>query len=307
MNHDFILKNTKLPCFLFNWRLVAVLTCTVMLFGCEKNSVPPQLSKEQKTQETEKFPSDVRTPPPEAITGPKGVRWQTLEIGSDMRPNDNSTIASNLSIWTNEGKPLFNTQHDKGSTAFTMSSINPFVKKQLKTIGVGGKARVWFPAGTAGNWVSPAWRNSPLFVELEILSVKQTETKSTTFSTGPAPYRFVLPDAAGPPSNASATPEGIHFVYMAHSKGEVPSDAGRVKLEITAWQTKGIILGEPLFLEHKTVTTVSQTPNTVAGILKKMRVGETIRLWLPQEVATKLLPVPKNPSTIVDVTLLSIE
>ncbi len=307
MIHRFIVKNYYIPFSISDWMVVATLTCSLILWGCEDNSLSPHLTKGQKAPETEKLPNYAHTPPTEAITGPKDVRWQTLANGSEVRPENNSTVTADLSIWTNEGKLLFKTQHGKSTSAFTMSSLKPFVKNQLKTLGVGGQARVWFPAGTAGNWANAAWRQSALFVELEVLSVKPTKTNSKTFSTGSPPYRFVLPDAAGPPANASATPQGISFVYMAHSKGKVPPEASRVTLEITAWQTKGIMLGKSLFREQKTITSVSQMPNTVAEILRKMRVGETVRLWLPQKVATALLPVPKNPETIVDVTLLATE
>jgi len=67
------------------------------------------------------------------------------------------------------------------------------------------------------------------------------------------------------------------------------------------------VLGEPLLRQRQTTTTVSRAPKAVAGILGGMRVGETVRVWLPPQVAAALLPVPASSETIVDVTLLAVE
>lgn len=287
--------------------LLLTFTVVAMLSGCDTD--PPEEAPISKWAGADRsqFPDDARTPPVKALTGPGGIRWLTLASGSESRPDDNSSVSAKVSIWTMEGKLVASTRDKGGSSAFSMNAVQPFIGKQLQTLGVGGRARVWFPPGTAGRWINVAWRRSALLVEIKILSFRPTDTHTVVYTTGAKPYRFVLPDAGGAPAEALATPEGIRYVYMAHSRGELAKKNGSIKFEITAWQPAGIMLGKPLFRERKTRTSLSRVPESLAGVLGKMRVDETIRLWLSPDVATALLSVPEKPETIVDITLLAIE
>lgn len=288
---------------------LAMLILAVMLInGCDnKSSAPPPTANARKSFEALQLPKDARTPPTGAIAGSNGIRWLTLAAGTGLRPDERSTVKAELSIWTLNGKLLFSTYSLQGSTTFTMTSLQPFVRQQVKGLGVGGRARAWFPVGTAGSWAQAAWRQSALILEIEMLSIAESSISVIKQTIGSRPYRFVLPEAAGPPVGASAAPEGVRFIYLAHTKATIPPKTVRLRLEITAWQTSGIMLGKPLLRQRQTITTVSQAPSAVARILGGMRIGETVRMWLPPKVATALLPVPANAETIVDVTLVAIK
>jgi len=295
-----------IPHFFSGRTALAVLILALLLSGCEKKSPTPPTANASKSPEALQLPEDARTPPIAAISGPNGIRWLTLAAGTESRPDEKSTVEAVLSIWTSDGKLLFSSKSQQGSTSFTMNSLQPFVREQFKGLGIGGRAWAWFPAGTAGNWVQAAWRQLALILEIEILSIAETKIQVTKQSIGSRPYGFVLPEAAGPPVGATTAPEGVRFIYLAHTKGVVPPKTVRLQLEITAWQASGIML-KPLWRQRQTITTVSQAPNAVAGILGKMRIGETVRMWLPPKVATALLPVPGDSETIVDVTLVAIK
>jgi hypothetical protein len=298
---------------------LAVLALAYMLNGCEKKAPAPAPSVRQeppataspanarKSPEALRLPEDARTPPAAAVAGPNGTRWLTLAPGNQSRPDDHSSVRAELSIWTWDGKLLFSTYSSQGTSVFTMTSPQPFEREQLKKLGVGGRARAWFPAGTAGSWAPPAWRQSALIVEIEIASIAESSILVYGQAAASRPYRFDLPDAAGPPVGASKAPQGVRFVYLARASGTAASKAARVRLELTAWPTRGIMLGEPLLRQRQTTTTVSRAPQAVAGILGGMRVGETVRVWLPPQVAAALLPVPASSETVVDVTLLAVE
>ena len=295
------------PYFFSGGVALALLIFVATLTGCDNKLPDPPKANARKSPEALQLPADARTPPEAAIVGPKGIRWLTMTNGTELRSNEKTVIKAEFSIWTMDGKLLFSTYSQQGAGTFTMTSVQPFVRQQLNKLGIGGHARVWFPADTAGAWAQAAWRQSALVLEIEILSISEASIRVTKQAIGSRPYRFALPDAAGPPVAASATPEGIHFIYLAHTKGRVPPKAARVHLELTVWQTSGLMLGKPLFRQTPTITTIAQAPNAVTGILGKMRIGETVRMWLPQKVATAMLPVPAKPETIVDVTLVEIK
>jgi len=132
-----------------------------------------------------------------------------------------------------------------------------------------------------------------------------------TLACGRAPTISVRttapPDVAAPPADAQTTGSGLAFTIVTPGTGTVhPSRTNRVTVHYSGWTTDGRLFdssvprGEPATFRLDQVI-----PGWTEG-LQLMVVGETRRLWIPEELAYKGLQPPKG-MLVFDVELLAIQ
>jgi hypothetical protein len=254
------------------------------------------------------LPAEARLAPPQALTGPDGVRWLTLAPGEGARPAADSAVTAELTVWQMDGTLIFSTWSGPGPTHFTLSTPPPFVRDQVRALGRGGRARGYFPRGTVASWGSPAWRDLALIMEIEIVAVGTTSAvRIQEVTRGPA-YRFPLPDAAGPPAAAERLPDAaIPYLFLARGQGRRPAATARLRLVVTAWPVGSLAVGDPLLRERESVTTLARAGAPLSSMLARMVVGDTVRLWLDPAQARDALPETAGREVVVDLTLAAVE
>lgn len=115
------------------------------------------------------------------------------------------------------------------------------------------------------------------------------------------------PDVAAPPADAERTESGLASKVITPGSGEQPASAAdRVTVHYTGWTTDGEMFdssrtrGQPATFPLNGVI-----PGWTEG-LQLMKVGETRRLWIPQELAYRGQPGRPAGMLVFDVELIEV-
>ena len=113
-------------------------------------------------------------------------------------------------------------------------------------------------------------------------------------------------DVAAPPSDATKTASGLSSKVLKPGTGEKPTAADRVQVHYTGWTTDGKAFDSSVKRGEPTSFKVTQViPGWTEG-LQLMSVGETRRLWIPEELAYKGRAGQPAGMLVFDVELLDI-
>ncbi len=114
-------------------------------------------------------------------------------------------------------------------------------------------------------------------------------------------------DVAAPPADATKTESGLAYKVIKKGSGEKPTGAtSKVSVHYTGWTTDGKMFDS----SHKRKRPASFALNgVIAGWtegLQLMSVGDTVRLWIPEELAYKGRPGKPAGMLVFDVELLEV-
>ncbi|MCP4445470.1 MAG: FKBP-type peptidylprolyl isomerase [Myxococcales bacterium] len=97
------------------------------------------------------------------------------------------------------------------------------------------------------------------------------------------------PDVAAPPAHAERTPEGVSYLLLEgeDSTGESPTINDRVTVHYQGWTTDGKLFDSSV---RRGQPATFQVDGVIEGWqigLPQMKVGQTMRMWIPVELAYK--------------------
>jgi FKBP-type peptidyl-prolyl cis-trans isomerase len=238
-------------------------------------------------------PDDVAAAPADAKKTPSGLAYKVLSQGPGAgdHPTANDSVKVAYTGWTTDGA-TFDTTSDKQPRTFAVGKVIPGWTEAIQLMKVGDKMKFWIPEELAykGRKGAPA---GMLVFEVELLEI---------IAAPKAPE-----DIAAPPADAKKTKSGLAYKVLAAGDGkEKPRAWDRVKVDYSGWTTDGNMFdssvqkGRPLTIEVNKVI-----PGWTEG-LQLMKQGDSMRFWIPEELAYKGKPGPQG-MLVFDVKLHEIE
>jgi peptidylprolyl isomerase len=242
-------------------------------------------------------PPDVAGPPKDAKTAKAGGRWMVVKRGEGgkerARPWDEVAVA--YTGWDRTGKLLNSTELQGKPVVAPAENLPAIFREVIPQLAVGDRARFWFPATMLANVKDPP--EGDVCYEAELVSI--------TRLAEPPP---VPPDVAAPPKDAKQTPKGAFYRVLKSGGGtQIPTSKDTITAHLTGWTSDGkrfestIPKGTP-----KTWRVVAMIPGLTDAFLL-MPVGDTWRIWVPENLAYAGGPGRPQGMLVFDVTMVSID
>ena len=242
------------------------------------------------------IPADVAGPPAGAQKTPKGVAFVVVKPGTGK---DKARYFDNVSFhytgWTSDGR-MFDTTETRGQPRQTA----PFretagLEDALDQLVVGERARFWIPpALTKGSLNAPA---GTLCYEIEL----------TALTPAPAAPPPVPADVAAPPKDAKKTAAGVSYKSLKPGDGKThPAATDQVKVNYTGWTVDGRMFDSSVIKGQPATFPLGGVIKGWTDGIPLMTKGETMRFWIPVEMAYNHQPGKPDGMLVFDVELLDI-
>jgi peptidylprolyl isomerase len=259
---------------------------------------PPPAPKEEP--KAIPAPSDVAAPPADAQKTAFGLASKVLTKGTGKdHPGPEDNVKVHYTGWTKEGQ-MFDSSVTRGEPAsFRLNQVIKGWTEGVQLMVVGEKRRLWIPAtlayGAQPRAGAPA---GDLTFDIELLGIT------------PAPKPPPVPDdVKAPPATATKTPSGLAYRVLKKGTGkETPKETSRVTVNYSGWTTDGKMF-------DSSVTRGEPATFPLNGVIKGwtegvqlMHVGDTVRFWIPSDLAYGKNPRPGAPSgmLVFDIELIAI-
>jgi FKBP-type peptidyl-prolyl cis-trans isomerase len=119
-------------------------------------------------------PTDLRTPPPNAVTTATGLQYCVLVAGDHRQtPLESNELKAHYSGWTTDGK-MFDSSVKRGEAfTFRVGQVIKGWAEMVKLMSPGESVRVWIPGELAyGNTPRTGRPSGTLVFEIELLSIQ---------------------------------------------------------------------------------------------------------------------------------------
>ena len=114
-------------------------------------------------------------------------------------------------------------------------------------------------------------------------------------------------NVAEPPADAKKTDSGLQYKVLTEGKGETkPKPYDKVKVHYAGWKTDGTMFDSSHKRGQPAVFGVDQVIPGWTEALQLMRVGEKLRVWIPQDLAYKGRPGPPKGMLVFEMELIEI-
>jgi peptidylprolyl isomerase len=247
-------------------------------------------------------PADVAKPPADAKKTASGLVSKVITKGTGKdHPGPEDTVKVHYSGWTKDGK-MFDSSVTRGEPiSFPLNRVIKGWTEGVQLMVVGEKRRLWIPSALAyGD--KPSMGGAPsgdLCFDVELLEIK------------PAPKPPPVPeDVKAPPATATKTASGLAYRLLKKGTGtQSPKATDKVTVNYSGWTTDGKMF-------DSSVTRGEPATFPLDGVIKGwtegvqlMHVGDTMRFWIPADLAYGKNPRPGAPSgmLVFDIELLSIK
>ena len=228
-------------------------------------------------------PPDVAAAPENAKSSESGLAWTVLQEGTgDKNPSEADIVTVNYTGWTTDGR-MFDSSVKRGEPAeFPLNRVIKGWTEGVQLMINGEKRRFWIPGNLAYGDATPndphAGMGPPrgtLVFDVELISFKE------------APKPPDAPkDVAKIPKNAKKTKSGIGSRVLTKGTGkEHPTATSVVTVHYSGWTTDGKMFDSSIVRGTPATFGLNQViPGWTEG-LQLMVVGETRRIWIPENLA----------------------
>jgi FKBP-type peptidyl-prolyl cis-trans isomerase len=228
-------------------------------------------------------PPDVAAAPENAKSSESGLAWTVLQEGTgDKNPSEADIVTVNYTGWTTDGR-MFDSSVKRGEPAeFPLNRVIKGWTEGVQLMVNGEKRRFWIPGNLAYGEAAPndphAGMGPPrgtLVFDVELISFKE------------APKPPDAPkDVAKIPKNAKKTKSGIGSRVLTKGTGkEHPTATSVVTVHYSGWTTDGNMFDSSIVRGTPATFGLNQViPGWTEG-LQLMVVGETRRIWIPENLA----------------------
>jgi len=239
-------------------------------------------------------PADVAAAPADAVKTDSGLASKVLQKGTGT---DNPTATSSVTVhytgWTTDGK-MFDSSVKRGTPAtFRLNAVIPGWTEGVQLMVEGEKRRFWIPEELAykGRRGPP---KGMLVFDVELIEI-------TKAPQAPA-------DVAAAPADAKKTESGLASkVIKAGTGKDHPKPESKVTVHYSGWTTDGKLFDSSVMRKQPATFPLNRViPGWTEGV-QLMVVGETRRLWIPEELAYKGRPGAPAGMLVFDVELISIQ
>lgn len=246
-------------------------------------------------------PEDVAAPPKTAKKTASGVAYVVLEKGKGTKkPTQEDRVKVHYSGWTADGKMFDSSVARNEPATFGVGQVIPGWTEALKLMVEGQKLRVWIPSNLAYGDKPGMGPTGQLTFEIELLEIVKT----------PKPPKAPA-DVRAAPKSAKKTESGLAYRSLKKGKGaKHPTRADRVSVHYTGWTTDGKMFDSSIPRGEPTTFPLGQVIKGWGEGLQLMVEGETMRFWIPAELAYGEKPTrPGAPAgmLVFDVELIAIQ
>ena len=256
-------------------------------------------------------PDDVAAPPEDAIKTASGLAYKKLvtnDAGRSIAEDD--IVKLHYTGWTTDGK-MFDSSMNSGQPAtFVPTGLIPGMKEGLTLSKTGEKVRVWIPQNLAYDG-APGVPQGMLVFDFEILDVL-TPTMPPKDIPEDATKFEVEYHAPADPANADAAPaaptkvEVAYRISKSNPGGKELKENDFVSIDFAGWTQAD---GKRFHSSLETGEPLSAPINAMfpgwREVLPKAHVGETIQMWLPQEIGIDPTGEELKGTLIFEVTINS--
>ncbi len=250
-------------------------------------------------------PPDVAAPPEGAKSSESGLAWTVLQEGTgDKHPAEADVVTVNYTGWTTEGR-MFDSSVKRGRPAeFALNRVIKGWTEGVQLMVTGEKRRFWIPGDLA---YGEATTNDPhaamgpprgtLVFDIELISFKEAPKPPDTPK-----------DVAKIPKKAKKTKSGLASRVLSKGSGtEHPVATSVVTVHYSGWTTDGKMFDSSVVRGNPATFGLNQViPGWTEG-LQLMVVGETRRIWIPEDLAYKGRAGRPAGMLVFDVELLEIK
>lgn len=268
-------------------------------------SATPQTTPEEKPAATPDIPAppDVAAVPKDAEKSESGLAWKVLQEGEgEKRPDRYDIVTMNYTGWTPDGQMFLSSQKPGSKRRGTLLEFIPGWIEGVQLMLPGEKRRFWIPGklaygeakGDEQN-VRPDQPRGRLVFDIELAEFKR----------GPRPPREAPEDVAGIPKNAKRSKSGLAWRVLRPGAGEKhPTASSTVSVNYAGWTTNGKMFDTSLARGGLATFVLSDAmPGWQEGV-QMMVVGETRRLWIPENLAFAGSPGNPRGMLVYDVQLV---
>ncbi len=250
-------------------------------------------------------PPDVAAAPEDAKSSESGLAWKVLQEGTgDKHPAAADIVTVNYTGWTTEGR-MFDSSTKRGKPAeFKLNRVIKGWTEGVQLMVTGEKRRFWIPGNLA---YGEAASNDPhaamgpprgtLVFDIELVGIKEAPKPPDTPK-----------DVAKIPKNAKKTESGLASRVLSKGTGkEHPGATSVVTVHYSGWTTDGKIFDSSVTRGAPATFGLNQViPGWTEG-LQLMVVGETRRIWIPEDLAYKGRAGRPAGMLVFDIELLKIK
>ncbi len=318
-----------------SWTLLGCLTLSLALIACKSSAPAPaegetEAAAETATDEAAKAaeqpvdaaaaaaaaaaanappaipaPDDVAAAPADAKKSKSGLAWIVLDEGDGgKKPGLYDTVTVNYTGWTTDGT-MFDSSVQRGRPAeFPLNRVIPGWSEGVQMMVVGEKRRFWIPGDLAYGEATP---NDPHGAFGPPKGTLVFDVELVDFEVSPPPPKTPK-DVAKIPKSAKKTDSGLASRVLKKGKGtEHPSATSTVTVNYTGWTTDGNMFDSSVVRGKPATFGLNQViPGWTEGV-QLMVVGETRRLWIPEEMAYGGQPGRPAGMLVFDVELLDVQ
>ncbi len=250
-------------------------------------------------------PPDVAAPPENAEKSASGLAWTVLQAGTgDANPTAADIVKVNYTGWTTSGR-MFDSSVVRGQPAeFPLNRVIKGWTEGVQMMVSGEKRRFWIPGDLA---YGEAAADDPHAAVGPPRGTLVFDVELVSFKAAPKPPETPK-DVAKIPKNAKKTKSGIGSRVLKKGTGtEHPTATSVVSVHYTGWTTDGkmfdssVVRGTPASFGLNQVI-----PGWTEG-LQLMVVGESRRIWIPENLAYGGRPGRPAGMLVFDVELLEIK
>lgn len=241
-------------------------------------------------------PADVAAPPADALKTTSGVSYKVITPAPTPgdKPAEADTVEVHYTGWTTDGK-MFDSSVKRGQPAtFGLSKVIAGWTEGLQVMSVGEKTRFWIPEEMAykGRAGAPA---GMLVFDVELISIKKAPA-------APA-------DVAAAPADAKKTKLGISYKILKSGDGDKKKARAwdRVKVDYSGWTTDGKMFDSSLTRGRPAEFALNAVIPGWTETLQLMSVGDSYRMWIPEEHAYQGKPGKPAGMLVFDVELHEIK
>jgi FKBP-type peptidyl-prolyl cis-trans isomerase len=250
-------------------------------------------------------PPDVAAPPEGATSSESGLAWTVLQEGTgDKHPAEADVVTVNYTGWTTEGR-MFDSSVKRGRPAeFALNRVIKGWTEGVQLMVAGEKRRFWIPGALAYGETAT---NDPHAAMGPPRGTLVFDIELVTFKEAPKPPDTPK-DVAKIPKKAKKTKSGLASRVLSKGSGtEHPVATSVVTVHYSGWTTDGKMFDSSVVRGNPATFGLNQViPGWTEG-LQLMVVGETRRIWIPEELAYKGRAGRPAGMLVFDVELLEIK
>jgi peptidylprolyl isomerase len=223
-------------------------------------------------------PSDLETPPADAVRSAGGLVTRVLRKGTGRRhPVAGDTLDVHYTGWSADGKMFSSSLSTGGPARVVLAGMPEGWRRGIPQMTEGEKRRFWIPAALAfgDKTVREDMPGGPLVYDVELVRI-----------IPPAPTNEAPPDVKAPPRSAHRTPSGLAYKLVKKGWGhEHPNKNEVVVVHYNAWTPDGKLFDSTRARgQQMTIPLSGAMPGWAEG-LKLMVAGEIRRFWIPAALA----------------------